>query len=116
MVPDTAYDLYIYSLSHNDGSWGDFTNTERAAGDFVTSNTVLGNGQSQWLDNGITGVNGDSFVANGNYVVFQSIVSNNLGNISVLADAYDGIDGNPSTAMAIAVCTSVACRSGRPRG
>ena len=90
LVPDTAYDLYIYSLSHNNGSWGDFTDTERAAGDFVTSNTVLGNGQSQWLDNGITGVNGDSFIANGNYVVFQSIVSNNLGNISVLADALDG--------------------------
>ena len=90
LVPDTAYDLYIYSLSHNNGSWGDFTNTERAAGDFVTSNTVLGNGQSQWLDNGISGVNGDSFIANGNYVVFQSIVSNNLGNISVLADALDG--------------------------
>ena len=90
LVPDTAYDLYIYSLSHNNASWGDFTDTERAAGDFVTSNTVLGNGQSQWLDNGITGVNGDSFIANGNYVVFQSIVSNNLGNISVLADALDG--------------------------
>ncbi len=90
LVPDTAYDLYIYSLSHNNGSWGDFTDTERAAGDFVTSNTVQGNGQSQWLDNGITGVNGDNFIANGNYVVFQSIVSNNLGNISVLADALDG--------------------------
>jgi alpha-galactosidase len=90
LVPDTAYDLYIYSLSHNNASWGDFTDTERAAGDFVTSNTVLGNGQSQWLDNGITGVNGDSFMTNGNYVVFQSIVSNNLGNISVLADALDG--------------------------
>lgn len=97
LVPDTAYDLYIYSLSHNNGSWGNFTDTERAAGDFVTSNTVLLSASSQFLDNGITGVNGSTFVANGNYVVFQSIVSNNLGNISVLADAHDGIDGNPST-------------------
>ena len=97
LVPDTAYDLYIYSLSHNDGSWGDFTNTERAAGDFVTSNTVLRSASSQFLDNGISGVNGSTFVANGNYVVFQSIVSNPQGNISVLADAHDGIDGNPST-------------------
>ena len=97
LVPGAAYDLYIYALSHNNGSWGNFTDTERAAGNYVTSNTVLGNCQSQWLDNGISGVNGSTFVANGNYVVFQSIVSNNLGNISVLADAYDGIDGNPST-------------------
>ena len=43
------------------------------------------------------GINGSTFVANGNYVAFQSIVSNGSGNISVLVDAYDGIDGNPST-------------------
>ncbi len=97
LVPNTAYDLYIYALSHNEGSWGNFTDTERAAGDFVTSNTVLRSAPSQFLDNGLPGVNGSSFVANGNYVVFQSIVSNNLGNISVLADAYDGLDGNPAT-------------------
>lgn len=97
LVPNTAYDLYIYALSHNEGSWGNFTDTERAAGDFVTSNTVLRSASSQFLDNGLPGVNGNAFVANGNYVVFQSIVSNNLGNISVLADAHDGLDGNPAT-------------------
>jgi Carbohydrate esterase, sialic acid-specific acetylesterase/Invasin, domain 3 len=95
LVPDTAYDLYIYALSHNQASWGNSTDSERAAGDFVTSNTVLGNGQSQWLDNGKAGTNGDNFVANGNYIVFQSIVSNGSGNISILVDAYDGLNGTP---------------------
>jgi alpha-galactosidase len=93
LVPDTAYDLYIYALSHNQASWGNSTDSERAAGDFITSNTVLGNGQSQWLDNGKAGTNGSNFVANGNYIVFQSIVSNGAGNISILADAYDGLNG-----------------------
>lgn len=97
LLPDTAYDLYIYALSHNTGSWGEITDTERAAGDFVTSNAVLGNGQSQFLDNGIAGTNDSAFVPNGNYVVFQSIVSNGSGNISILADAYDGADNNSST-------------------
>jgi alpha-galactosidase len=95
LVPDTAYDLYIYSLSHNVASWGSSTDSERAAGDFVTTNTVLGNGQSQWLDNGKAGTNGSNFVANGNYIVFQSIISNGSGNISILVDAYDGINGVP---------------------
>ena len=93
LVPNTAYNLYIYALSHNNASWGNNTDTERAAGDFVTTNTVQGNGQSQWLDNGKAGTNGDNFVVNGNYIVFQSIVSNGSGNISVLADAYDGLNG-----------------------
>lgn len=95
LVPGTAYDLYIYALSHNQASWGNSTDSERAAGDFVTSHTVLGNGRSQWLDNGKAGTNGDNFVANGNYIVFQSIVSNGSGNISVLVDAYDGLNGIP---------------------
>jgi len=94
---NTAYDLYIYALSHNTGSWGDITSTERGAGDFTTTNTVLGNGQSQWLDNAVPGTNASSFVPNGNYVVFQSIVANGSGNISIVADAYDGIDGLPAT-------------------
>jgi alpha-galactosidase len=97
LEPDTAYDLYIYALSHNTSSWGEVSNTERGAGDFVTSNTVLGNGQSQWLDNAVTGTDDTAFVPSGNYVVFQSIVSDGSGNISVLVDAYDGIDGNSST-------------------
>ncbi|MBT8044932.1 MAG: Ig-like domain-containing protein, partial [Verrucomicrobiae bacterium] len=97
LAADTAYDLYMYALSHNTGSWGDISNTERAAGDFVTSNTVLGNGQSQWLDNAVAGTNGNAFVPNGNYVVFQSIVSDGSGNISIVVDAYDGADGDPST-------------------
>jgi|GEM_PF-514499 len=97
LVPDTAYDLHIYALSHNTSSWGDITSTERAAGDFVTSNTVLGNGQSQFLDNGFAGTNGSAFKPNANYVVFQSIVSDGSGNISVVVDAYDGADGNSST-------------------
>jgi alpha-galactosidase len=95
LTPDTAYDIHIYSLSH--GSWGDISNTERAAGNFVTTHTVLGNGQSQWLDNGKTGTNGISFVPNGNYVSFQSIVSNGSGSISIVGDAHDGIDGLPGT-------------------
>jgi alpha-galactosidase len=97
LLPDTAYDLYIYALSHNLASWGQISDTERAKGDFVTSNSVLGNGQSQWLDNAVPGTNGSAFVPNGNYVVFQSIITNGSGNISILADAYDGLDGNSST-------------------
>jgi alpha-galactosidase len=97
LTPNTAYDFYIYALSHNTGSWGDIANTERAAGDFVTTNTVLGNGQSQWLDNAVAGTNGNAFLPNANYVSFQSIVSNGSGNISIVVDAYDGLDGNPST-------------------
>lgn len=97
LTPSTAYDIYIYSLSHNVASWGKIADTERAAGDFVTTNTVLGNGQSQWLDNGKAGTNGNAFVPNGNYVVFQSIVSNGAGNISILVDAYDGPDGLANT-------------------
>ncbi|WP_396259595.1 Ig-like domain-containing protein [Haloferula sp. A504] len=97
LTPDAAYDLYIYALSHNTGSWGDPSNTERAAGDFVTSNTVEGNGQSQWLDNAVTGTNGNAFVPNGNYVSFESIVADGSGNISIVVDAYDGIDGDPAT-------------------
>ncbi len=97
LTPDTPYDLYLYALSHSTSSWGDISNTERAAGDFVTANTVLGNGQSQWLDNGVAGTNGNAFVPNGNYVAFQSIVADGSGNISILVDAYDGIDGNPAT-------------------
>jgi alpha-galactosidase len=97
LTPNTAYDIYLYALSHFTTSWGNVADTERAAGDFVTSNTVLGNGQSQWLDNGKAGTNGNAFVPNGNYVVFQSIVSNSSGNISIVADAYDGIDGLANT-------------------
>ncbi len=97
LTPDTPYDLYIFSLSHNVGSWGDISNTERAKGDFVTANTVIGNGQSQWLDNAVPGTNGNAFVPNGNYVAFQSIVADGSGNISIVADAYDGLDGNPAT-------------------
>lgn len=96
LTPNTAYDIHVYALSHNTGSWGKIADTERAAGDFVTSNTVLGNGQSQWLDNAVAGTNGNTFLPNGNYVTFQSIVSNGSGAISIVADAYDGIDGNPS--------------------
>lgn len=93
LVPDTAYDLYIYALSHNTSSWGDITSTERAAGDFITSNTVNGNSPSQFLDNGIPGTGGSAFVPNANYVAFESILSDGSGNISVLVDAYDGADG-----------------------
>ena len=32
LTPGANYDLYIYSLSHASSSWGDLTNTERAAG------------------------------------------------------------------------------------
>lgn len=97
LTPNTAYDIYIYALSHNVASWGKIADTERAAGDFVTSNTVLGNGQTQWLDNGKAGTNGNSFVPNGNYVVFQSIVTNGSGNISIVVDAHDGLDGLANT-------------------
>ena len=97
LTPNTAYDLYLYALSHATTSWGNISDTERAAGDFVASNTVLGNGQSQWLDNGKAGTNGSTFVPNGNYVTFQSIVSNGTGGISILVDAHDGIDGLAGT-------------------
>lgn len=93
LIPNTAYDLYIYSLSHNQASWANSKDSERAAGKFLTSNTVLGNGQTQWLDNGKVGTSGSNFVVNGNYIVFQSIVSNASGNISILVDAYDGMNG-----------------------
>ena len=97
LTPNTPYDLYLYALSHATTSWGNLSDSERAAGDFTTANTVLGNGQSQWLENAVPGTNGNAFLPNGNYVTFQSIVSNGSGNISVVVDAYDGIDGNPST-------------------
>ena len=97
LTPNTPYDLYLYALSHANTSWGNLSDSERAAGDFTTANTVLGNGQSQWLENAVPGTNGNAFLPNGNYVTFQSIVSNGSGNISVVVDAYDGIDGNPST-------------------
>lgn len=97
LVPNAAYDLYIYALSHTPASWGDITSTERAAGDFVTTNSVVGNALSQFLDNAILGTDGSSFIANGNYVAFESIISDGSGNISVLVDAYDGPDGNPAT-------------------
>ena len=84
-----VYDIYIYALSHNSGSWGNPSDTERAAGAFTTIN-VSGNGNSQTLDNGITGTDADPFTAGSNYVLFQSIVADGLGNISIVADALDG--------------------------
>ena len=87
-----VYDIYIYALSHNTGSWGNFADTERAAGAFTTTN-ISGNGTSQSLDNGITGTDADPFTAGSNYVVFQSIVADGSGNISIVANAYDGLDG-----------------------
>jgi len=97
LTPDAAYDLYIYSLSHSAGPWGDVANTERAAGDFVTTNTVNGNGQSQFLDNGTQGTSDSNFVPGGNYVAFESIIADGSGNISIVVDAYDGTDENPAT-------------------
>ena len=97
LVPDTAYDLYIYALSHFAPSWEDLASTERGFGDFVTSNTVNGNGQTQTVDNAKPGTNASIFVPGGNYVVFQSIVTNSEGDISILVDAYDGADGNSAT-------------------
>jgi hypothetical protein len=84
-----SYDIYIYALSHNTGSWGNLSDTERASGAFTTSN-VSGNGTSQSLDNGITGTNATTFTAGSNYVLFQTIVADGSGNISILADATDG--------------------------
>jgi alpha-galactosidase len=104
LTPDTAYDIYLYALSHNTASWGDISNTERGAGAFVTTNTVLGNGQSQWLDNGRAGTNGTSFVPNGNYVVFQSIVTNGSGGISILVDAIGGDPVTNAGATRLHVC------------
>ena len=83
------YDIYIYALSHNTGSWGQPSNTERAAGAFTTAN-VSGNGTSQSLENGNTGTNAASFILGSNYVLFQSIVADGSGNISIVADALDG--------------------------
>ncbi len=83
-----VYDIYIYALSHNSGSWGQPSNTERAAGAFTTTN-VSGNGTSQSLDNGITGTGPGTFTAGSNYVRFQSIVADGSGNISIVVDALD---------------------------
>ena len=83
------YDIYIYSLSHNTASWGNTSNTERAAGAFTTTN-VTSNGASQSLDNGISGTNATTFTAGSNYVYFQSIVADGSGNIAIIADALDG--------------------------
>ena len=82
------YDIYIYALSHNTGSWGNPADTERAAGAFTTTN-VSGNGTSQSLDNGNTGTGPGTFTAGSNYVLFQSIVADGSGNISIVADALD---------------------------
>ncbi len=82
------YDIYIYALSHNTGSWADLNNTERAAGSFITTNTS-GNGQTQALENGNTGTNATNFTLGSNYVLFQSIVADGAGNISIIADAKD---------------------------
>ena len=84
-----VYNIYIYALSHNTGSWGNPLDTERAAGAFTTAN-VSGNGTSQPLDNGITGTGATPFTAGSNYVLFQSIVADGSGNISIVADALDG--------------------------
>ena len=86
-----VYDIYIYALSHNTGSWGNPLDTERAAGAFTTTN-VSGNGTSQPLDNGIIGTDADPFTAGSNYVLFQSIVADGAGNISIVADALDGVN------------------------
>jgi hypothetical protein len=87
--PLGAYDIYIYALSHNTPSWGNLTNTERAAGAFTTTN-VSGNGTSQPLENGNTGTNASTFTAGSNYVLFQTIIADSSGNISIVADALDG--------------------------
>ncbi len=88
-----VYNIYIYALSHNTGSWGNLADTERAAGAFTTTN-VSGNGASQSLDNGIAGTNGSTFTAGSNYVLFQSIVADGAGNISIVADALDAGAGS----------------------
>ncbi len=88
-----VYNIYIYALSHNGPSWGNFGDTERAAGVFTTTN-VSGNGASQPLDNGNAGTNATTFTAGSNYVFFQSIVADGSGNISIVADALDG--ANPT--------------------
>ena len=86
-----VYDIYIYALSHNNTSWGPsaVAPIKRAAGAFTTANAT-GNGSSQSLDNGITGTDADPFTAGSNYVLFQSIVADGSGNISIVADALDG--------------------------
>lgn len=83
------YDIYIYALSHNTGSWGNTADTERAAGSFITTN-ISGNGQTQALENGNTGTGPGTFTAGSNYVLFQSIVADGSGNISIVANALDG--------------------------
>ena len=85
------YDIYIYSLSHSTSSWGT-TDTERSAGDFTTSNAV-GNGTSQSLNNGILGTTAATFALGQNYVLFHDIVADGTGTISIVADAFDGVDG-----------------------
>ena len=90
LTPSGVYDIYIYALSHNASSWGTgaVSPFERAAGAFTTAN-VSGNGTSQPLDNGIAGTDADPFTAGSNYVLFQSIVADGTGNISIVADALD---------------------------
>ena len=89
-----VYNIYIYALSHNTPSWGNFGDTERAAGAFTTTN-VSGNGASQPLDNGNTGTNATTFTAGSNYVLFQSIVADGAGNISIVADALNNTSLDP---------------------
>lgn len=91
LVGAGVYDIYIYALSHNNVSWGNTGDTERAAGAFTTGN-FSGNGGSQPLDNGNAGTNATLFTAGSNYVLFQSIVADGSGNISIIADALDGAD------------------------
>ena len=90
LTPSGVYDIYIYALSHNASSWGTgaISPLERAAGAFTTINAT-GNGSSQSLDNGIAGTDADPFTAGSNYVLFQSIVADGTGNISIVADALD---------------------------
>jgi hypothetical protein len=88
-----TYDIYIYALTHNPAGWGSPASAERAAGAFITTN-ASGNGTNQSLDNGITGTNATTFTAGGNYVLFQSIVADGSGNVSIVADALDG--ANPT--------------------
>ena len=85
-----VYNIYIYALSHNTPSWGNPSDTERAAGTFTTAN-FSGNGAAQPLDNGNAGTAASPFTAGSNYVLFQSIVADSSGNISIVADALDGV-------------------------
>jgi hypothetical protein len=81
-----TYDIYIYALTHDSTGWGSPASAERAAGAFITTN-ASGNGTNQSLDNGITGTNATTFTAGGNYVLFQSIIADGTGNVSIVADA-----------------------------